>query len=75
MDEFLYEKEGSSILLTCDLGEEVQWMKDNQVMSSYGGRVWLRDVNHTHQGEYTCLYKNHMLNYYLTVQGTQVSPV
>ena len=72
VDEFVNEEEGSSVLLTCDLGEggdEVQWMKDNKVMSSYNGGVWLRDVNHTHQGEYTCSYKNQMFNYYLTVQG------
>lgn len=72
VDQFLYESEGSSVLLSCGLGggEQVQWLKDNKMITdTLNGKVWLPRVSHTHQGEYTCSYKKRQLSYYLIVQG------
>jgi len=73
VDQFVKEVEGSDVLLSCDLpggGRVVQWAKDGEVMwSSNNGSLWLHQINHTHQGEYTCSYKKKHFNYYLTVLG------
>ena len=75
MDEFLFEREGSAVVLSCGgLGgganEGTQWLKDNKrLRPSHNGEVWLANINHTHQGEYTCSYKQQRFNYFLIVQG------
>ncbi len=73
VEQFLYQREGSTVLLSCGLGrgrEGIEWHKDDMPLApSHGGEVWLFHINHTHQGEYTCSYKQQRLSYYLFVQG------
>ena len=73
MDQFVYGTEGTTVLLTCGLGggEGVEWKADgNTPLTATNGGVWLYDVDHTHQGEYTCTYGKNRLNYFLFVEGT-----
>ena len=72
VDEFVYEEEGSTVILTCGqgAGEGVGWLKDDHTpLTTYNGEVWLHGVDHTHQGEYTCSYGKHQLNYFLYIHG------
>ena len=72
MEEVVEAREGSTVLLVCGEGQEkgVQWLKDSKTtLSTDKGRVWLHNVNHTHEGEYTCTYGKNTHNYYVTVQG------
>lgn len=70
VDQFVYGSEGSTVLLSCGLGGVEKWVKDNQYpLPSYNGKVWLHNVSHTHQGDYTCSYQKQTFNYYLLVQG------
>ena len=75
----MYGREGSTVLLSCGdgVGEGVEWVKDGRVpVPSDKGRVWLHNVSHAHEGEYTCSYerkKSH--NYYLIVQGMPIYDV
>ena len=67
----MYGREGSAVLLTCALGEGegVEWVKDGRVpLPSDNGWVWLHNVSHTHEGEYTCSRGKLRRNYYLAVQ-------
>ena len=71
VDDFVYVREGSALLLTCPLGDHkhVEWIKDDKMpIASDQGRVWLLNVNHTHEGEYTCSYGKQSHNYYLITQ-------
>ena len=67
----MFGREGSTVLLSCALGEgQGQWVKDGRLpIPADKGRVWLHNVSHTHEGEYTCSYGEQSRHYYLTLQG------
>ncbi len=74
VDEFVNVTEGGNVLLTCGGGGGgggVEWVKDDKIsVPTFMEGVVLFDVDHTHQGDYTCSYDDVKLNYYLRVQGT-----
>ncbi len=74
VDEFVNVTEGGNVLLTCGEGGGgggVEWVKDDKIsVPTFMEGVVLFDVDHPHQGDYTCSYDDVKLNYYLRVQGT-----
>ena len=72
MDQFVFSEEGSNVVLTCPLEgpQERVWLRDDHTpLTANNGKVWLHDVDHTHQGDYTCYRGKTGLNYFLIVQG------
>ncbi len=63
------------MLLSCGEEEEedAEWIKDGVPVPADKGRVWLHNISHTHEGEYTCSYgRKQSHNYYLIIRGKLV---
>ena len=72
MERYLQSRAGSTVLLTCGDGEgdeKAKWSKDGVSIAADKGRVWLHNVSHTHEGEYTCSYGKESHNYYFSVHS------
>ena len=72
VDRFVFARGGSSLALSCEVGEgqEVKWVKDNRnSVASRAGTLWFSEVDQSHAGEYTCSLKKKSFNYFITVQG------
>ena len=71
MNKVVYAREGSTVLLSCDLrGSDVKWVKDGRdTVTSHNGSVWLFQISQSYEGEYTCSILTDSFNYLVTVQG------
>ena len=72
VDRFVSAREGSSLALSCEVGEgeEVKWVKDNRnSVPSYAGTLWFSEVDQSHAGEYTCSLNKTSFNYFISIQG------
>ena len=71
MNSTLTASEGGFVILRCGIaGKNVEWTKDGKSITAYDGEVWLFDVDHSHEGEYSCSLKSQINNYLLLIQGT-----